>query len=1018
MLTGSGQINALLPVSNHLQDTTLRSSFQMVDYFIRRNYLAELPSCPVLEFSAPEDTKNIRLFRIDKLIYDEAEEVNEKLTSVYSALQSLNVTVYTLVIGKATGTEFYLGARSDGSASIPSDVLSQSFKAHFPGSSMVSKWDDEINRILDGQNYENICSVTVVPSQREDNEKEFIQGIEKLMDAMQGKEYSAIFISTPISKEALDKHRLGLEQLYSAISPYAKTTFAYGENQSDAVSQGTFTNFTSTINEGISNSLGESLSTSTNNSSGFSALGFSSSQGSSISKSTSSSSTVSRGTATSEGSGTNANQTRTTGTNQTLTKESVDKTAENMLEYIDRQFERIQNYESFGAWETAAYFCSDRIDNSIVAANTFRALVSGEKTNSEYSYINVWDRLNPYTKDVSRYLRYCRHPRFIIGGSDFLDARTVTAGNYISGKELPVFMSLPQKSVSGITVTTMADFSRNVSHRAELGAAPERTVPLGCVHHMGLDEPSNAVSLDLDSFTSHCFICGSTGSGKSNTTYHLLQRFIRHNIPFLVIEPAKGEYKAAFGNVPGIHTFHTNPYMGAMLKINPFQFHPNIHVLEHLDRLIEIFNACWEMYAAMPAILKSAIEKAYLQKGWDLQNSLFIKGTVPQYPTFADVLAALPQIIRSSSYSADTQGDYIGALVTRVESLTNGLAGQIFCDNYYLPDAELFDENTIVDLSRIGSAETKSLIMGILVMRLNEYRIAMANGSNKELRHITVLEEAHHLLKNVSQAQGQQSANPIGKSVEMICNSIAEMRTYGEGFIIVDQSPSSVDIAAIKNTNTKIAMRLPEKHDCEVIGSSLSLNEYQVKELSKLPVGVAVVLQNNWLEAVLCKIRPANDRYHKEPEKNTMDQLKQFRGAVIEELLMEYNKTTAIHLSNLRAIVDGADVSPSTKREMTGRLEALADALHREDKAYYYTSLLHISGLRGLFAAFESEHGGHEADKTRLAVWQASAETQMRHMLTFSSDLFYPALLKRCVFAMRWQSSNVNYPLVYKTLYD
>ena len=179
-----------------------------------------------------------------------------------------------------------------------------------------------------------------------------------------------------------------------------------------------------------------------------------------------------------------------------------------------------------------------------------------------------------------------------------------------------------------------------------------------------------------------------------------------------------------------------------------------------------------------------------------------------------------------------------------------------------------------------------------------------------------------------------------------------------------------------------------------------------------------MVLQNNWLEAVLCKIRPANDRDHKQPEQNTVEQLKQFRGAVIEELLMEYNKTTAIHLSNLRAIVDGADVSPSTKREMTGRLEALADAVRRDNKVYYYTSLLHISGLRGLFATFESDHGGHEADKACLAVWQASAEMQMRHMLTFSSDLFYPALLKRCVFAMRWQSSNVNYPLVYKTLYD
>jgi DNA helicase HerA-like ATPase len=68
-------------------------------------------------------------------------------------------------------------------------------------------------------------------------------------------------------------------------------------------------------------------------------------------------------------------------------------------------------------------------------------------------------------------------------------------------------------------------------------------------------------------------------------------------------------------------------------------------------------------------------------------------------------------------------------------------------------------------------------------------------------------------LKNTS---GRES-DLVGKSVEMITNTIAEIRTYGEGFIIVDQSPSSVDIAAIKNTNTKIVLRTPEAHDREAV---------------------------------------------------------------------------------------------------------------------------------------------------------------------------------------------------------
>ena len=328
----------------------------------------------------------------------------------------------------------------------------------------------------------------------------------------------------------------------------------------------------------------------------------------------------------------------------------------------------------------------------------------------------------------------------------------------------------------------------------------------------------------------------------------------------MVVEPAKGEYKLAFGGMPNINIYTTNPKFFNMLSINPFAFNEEIHVLEHLDRLIEIFSACWPLYAAMPALLKSAFEHAYIRHGWDLNHSIHIDVGNGKYPTFLDVVDILPELLEKSEFSAQTKGDYIGSLVTRVESLTNGLLGQIFSENA-VEDSVMFDENTIVDLSRIGSTETKALLMGVIVLKLNEYRQSTATGTNCPLKHITILEEAHNLLKRTSTEQGQESSNVQGKSVEMISNSIAEMRTYGEGFIIVDQSPTAVDISAIKNTNTKIVMRLPEYNDCEAVGHSIGLNEEQILELSKLDKGVAAVYQNSWLEAVLTKIDKCSDRY-------------------------------------------------------------------------------------------------------------------------------------------------------------
>ena len=383
---------------------------------------------------------------------------------------------------------------------------------------------------------------------------------------------------------------------------------------------------------------------------------------------------------------------------------------------------------------------------------------------------------------------------------------------------------------------------------------------LGTIFHMNQEEKESFVTLDSNSLTSHVFITGSTGSGKSNTVYQILSEAKNKGKKFLVIEPAKGEYKNVFGNE--VEVYGTNPKLTKLLKINPFSFPKDIHVLEHMDRLVEIFNVCWPMYAAMPAVLKEAVEKSYEDAGWDLVKSENSKGQ-DIYPTFADVAQNIKIIIDTSEYDNENKGAYKGSLLTRLKSLTNGLNGQIFTSTG-IEDAKIFDENVIIDLSRVGSQETKSLLMGILILKLQEYRMAEGN-MNADLNHITVLEEAHNILKRTSTEQASESANLAGKSVEMLTNAIAEMRTYGEGFIIADQAPALLDMAVIRNTNTKIIMRLPDLSDRELVGKAANLNDNQITELAKLARGIAAVYQNEWIEPVLCKVK----KHEYDPKKYT-----------------------------------------------------------------------------------------------------------------------------------------------------
>ena len=583
-----------------------------------------------------------------------------------------------------------------------------------------------------------------------------------------------------------------------------------------------------------------------------------------------------KGTARNETSG----NTKTDGNGTTLQIEFDNKSIENLLERIDEQLQRTRESEDYGCYNCSAYFLAPQAQTAILAANTYRALMIGEGSAVESGAVNIWQEQKYVVPAMREYLKHFEHPVFMRQLREDGDVSLLyTPGTMVSGRELPMHLGLPTRSVHGMAVIEHAEFGRNVPI---VSADKKEQLALGCIYHMGNEEKENKVFLQKQALRSHTFITGSTGSGKSNAVYQLLAEVTKDSdTTFLVVEPAKGEYKHIFGNGKA-KVYGTNENLTPLLRINPFTFPPEIHVREHIDRLVEIFNACWPMYAAMPAILKDAVERCYRNTGWDLRRSVNVQMT---YPTFYDLMDILPSVIQESEYSKDTQSDYTGALYTRVRSLTTGIYGNILCAEDGLEDAELFDCNVIVDLSRVTSMETKSLLMGLLVIKLQEYRMCTSE-MNQPLRHITVLEEAHNLLRRTSDVQAQESANLQGKSVEMLTDAIAEMRTYGEGFVIADQSPGLLDPAVIRNTNTKMILRLPSEEDRKLVGKSAGLNDKQIEELAKLEMGVAAVYQNEWNEPILCKVN-----YYPEPEncyqKSCSMEMDSDTELVMRELLSE-----------------------------------------------------------------------------------------------------------------------------------
>ena len=938
--------------------------------YVREVYL---PSYDIDKMFREED--RIVYFEITRWVNDTEEKNLDKLINVYQVLAGENCSIaliYDRKVDHCVVTMAIANTGKDSLSNIARDYRERVVKAingNFPGAEIKSnnssdegfglgipkclqelvkyKYDDE-----KGEQVENAESVAVVSNLATDKSEDFIsQSMEKLLDGIvpknEDEEYRLILLACPTDDTESQKN--ALFDMYNALSPYASWQESIFVNENTTISAG------SSLGKSIGANVGFHAGTPFVG--GYVDVNF----GANFGKT--------------------ANQSEMVGQNKGETKNCTNYAVKHSLELLESQVKRLEQCSALGMWQFAAYAVSQ---NAVIAKNVatmYLALTQGESSYLSKAAINYWNGTKDKDKAaiILATLKRIQHPNFVLDFDKCKDndgflmfPETARLSTIISGKELVRALNFPRKSVTGFPVIDSVAFGRetqkfsvfdndgkNVEDVPDVDR-DENAITIGRIVHMYRTEKKE-VKLDVNSLASHVFITGSTGTGKSNSIYQIIKGLSDLGQKYLVIEPAKGEYKNAFGNDSKV--YGTNPKLSNVLRINPFSFPSGkekpIHVLEHIDRLTEILNACWPMYAAMPAVLKDAIEKAYVDKGWNLYSS---ECEPLRFPTFDDLLVTLPEVMKNSLYSDETQSDYAGALVTRVKALTNGINGIVLCAEEELSDKELFEENVIVDISRVGSTETKALLMGVLIMKLQEYHMS-ASGMNEDLQHVTILEEAHNLLRRCATGQGQESNNLQGKSVEMLTNSIAEMRTYGEGFIIADQAPGLLDEAVIRNTNTKIILRLPDADDRRLVGKAAALDDAQIEELARLPKGVAAVYQNDWVEAVLCKFErfECNQEYDPgvfEIPKQSKPTKEYFK------LLFRVNDNRETKLENVDEIINWIDrlALPSSTKIKLRKVLMNEDLSDNEMKSVAYNLFEGKRMAKSLIDSIDAAKGIEDAD--------------------------------------------------------
>lgn len=426
------------------------------------------------------------------------------------------------------------------------------------------------------------------------------------------------------------------------------------------------------------------------------------------------------------------------------------------------------------------------------------------------------------------------------------------------------YIHLPELETPGFAVEKIARFDTVAAADGAGGLL------LGSILQSGRDAVGD-YRVPLKSLNRHVFVAGVTGSGKTNSLLSLLTAVDSAGLPFLVIEPAKTEYRALLSHpILGkrIRVFTAGEANVSPLLINPFEVPAGTTVSEHLDLVRSAFSVAFGMWTPLPQILERCLHGIYADRGWNLRtndNPRLHEDDDPvlAYPTLTDLIVKVNEIVGTLGYDERVAGDLRTALITRLESLRGGGKGAMLDVARSLSDEELFRHPTVIELEALGDDADKSFISALLLIRLAEYR--RGQGQQSELVHVLVVEEAHRLLSEIGGKAPEEAADPRRLAVETFSNLLAEVRAYGQGVIVVDQVPSRLTSGVLKNTDLKIVHRLVAEDDRMAMAGAMAMDAAQAGALTTLEVGVAAVFSSGDDSPMLIRIPLIRDRLSPTP---------------------------------------------------------------------------------------------------------------------------------------------------------
>lgn len=849
-----------------LFEVPLELANPMMDYMLERAYLEDISERDDFRTIPYDRHTGIAWLRINRLPVSPARvddyDLLSRWQSVLSSLHAWQEKLLFLLQRQAGETRLYVGIQGTVPKALATKC-SSSFCGSMPGVDLKyldpheKAYEEEVLRLY-RQIADSRCAgaVTGIPSFRKDTQYGVLQTLDKLAFGLRDIDeaeanYSLLVIAEPIADDDITDLIARFQDIGSKI--HSEVTQHVTQSQGSSYTEGTATSVGGGVSRsGGSGGIGPIVSTLMSavgpaavlpllgNGEIVKMAGSSLSFFANFSRSYSSSHGVTY--------------------NESVAKDYLNKFAQYTETLTDKHCTRLRAGRSLGFWNTGVYVLGENETDVKLVNGILRSIYSGDDSYIEPIRVHTFHSRNAL--DTIRSFNLVPLLNSVMAASadkewHVLGPTYQYVSTPVNTEELSLFTSLPRKDVPGLRfVKNAVRFANNpgASHSAD-------TVKLGNIVDTGVRQ-HNQYQIDIHALVRHSLIVGSTGCGKTTTCKTIINSVLDRNVPVLIIEPAKDEWvRWALAHnkflpdeqkikvfEPGVTNFEGT--LLSNLRLNPFQpaayGSAPIDMQTRCEQITALINASLPTSDILPVIMDETLYTYLKGKVEDFEEENMEQLT--QYPLLEGALPVAKQILKNRGYEPRVTDSLAAALDTRFQYLTRGKRGKILNNLTSTPYDTLFGRTCVINLSKISHAKDKALIMSIILLSLYEYRTSAytydaayrSRAQNNRLQHLTVIEEAHHVLAKPAAAT-EGTGNPQQVVADLFANMLSEIRSLGEGFLIIDQVPTKLIPDVIKNTNYKICHRMTSMDDCTVMAQALALRKDQEGIIPSLEQGNVVV---------------------------------------------------------------------------------------------------------------------------------------------------------------------------------